>query len=514
MCRWLAYRGPPINLSTLVLYPENSIINQSRDAQFLPGLTYENQAITDKRNNRVNADGFGVAWYTKGRKNACLYKSTQPSWGDSNLLELADHVESPTIFAHVRAASMGVASVQNCHPFKWKSFTFMHNGGISEFLKIKRRIQNLMEDEFFESLQGSTDSENIFYLFLSVLKRNLYDTKSRVKTVNMIQIEEATALEIAQALSDTIQKIVELESENSTSLACSLNLAITNGTWTVATRFRKGLSEPPSLYFAMLERMKTVDGKVELTWTNQDKLLKSKEMDMEADCVIISSEPLTMDLCWNLVADNCMIIVHGDKKNRSKAGKVELRHLKISNTISARGRYRSPEPNILIKPCFIADALEDEAIYAENDSPELKDRLEEILQRHPETEVGNPSDIDCPESKSRCEKRLSKETPKQCKQRARMTCLEVKVKTLQYALKEANKTIQLLRETVAQSGRRTHRSSISSHNKHFTRRQRAIALNTNDAMRGFLRCETEDDDREDEGYHGRLADFQKEGKDS
>ena len=32
MCRWLAYSGPPIFLDSVVLRPENSLIDQSRRA--------------------------------------------------------------------------------------------------------------------------------------------------------------------------------------------------------------------------------------------------------------------------------------------------------------------------------------------------------------------------------------------------------------------------------------------------------------------------------------------------
>jgi glutamine amidotransferase len=52
MCRWLAYSGPRILLSSLILAPENSLIRQSRAA--LQGAS------------STNGDGFGIGWY------ACL----------------------------------------------------------------------------------------------------------------------------------------------------------------------------------------------------------------------------------------------------------------------------------------------------------------------------------------------------------------------------------------------------------------------------------------------------------
>jgi len=44
---------------------------------------------------------------------------------------------------------------------------WMHNGGIAEFDKFKRKLQNSLPDELFQFVQGSTDSEWAFALFLS-----------------------------------------------------------------------------------------------------------------------------------------------------------------------------------------------------------------------------------------------------------------------------------------------------------------------------------------------------------
>jgi len=43
----------------------------------------------------------------------------------------------------------------------------MHNGGIEQFSKIKRRLQQELPDEVFNVVNGNTDSEWAFALFLS-----------------------------------------------------------------------------------------------------------------------------------------------------------------------------------------------------------------------------------------------------------------------------------------------------------------------------------------------------------
>lgn len=43
----------------------------------------------------------------------------------------------------------------------------MHNGGIEQFTKIRRRLQQQLPDEIFNVVNGNTDSEWSFALFLS-----------------------------------------------------------------------------------------------------------------------------------------------------------------------------------------------------------------------------------------------------------------------------------------------------------------------------------------------------------
>ena len=118
----------------MLIEPENSLIRQSRDAEFHPGVTDP----ASKRNIRVNGDGFGVSWYGDNpEKGSCCFKFITPAWSNDNLRNIGEHISSQLIFAHVRAASSGldlgeqvIISNENCHPFKFGRWTFMHNGGL------------------------------------------------------------------------------------------------------------------------------------------------------------------------------------------------------------------------------------------------------------------------------------------------------------------------------------------------------------------------------------------------
>ena len=152
MCRWLAYAGPPVYLDTLILKPQQSLLTQSRDA---------NKGVTS-----LNADGFGVGWYGD-KTEPGLYRDILPAWNDDNLKSLATHVRAPLFFGHVRASTGTSVSKVNCHPFAHGKWMFMHNGVIGDFERVRRNLTMAIAPELFPCLQGSTDSEVLFYLLLT-----------------------------------------------------------------------------------------------------------------------------------------------------------------------------------------------------------------------------------------------------------------------------------------------------------------------------------------------------------
>ena len=120
MCRWLAYSGSPVLLDELLYKPTNSLIVQSLHSRLGVETT--------------NGDGFGVGWFGE-EKNPAVYRSIEPAWNERNLRELADHVRSHLVFAHIRASTGTPVQQTNCHPFRFDNWLWMHNGAISEFEK-------------------------------------------------------------------------------------------------------------------------------------------------------------------------------------------------------------------------------------------------------------------------------------------------------------------------------------------------------------------------------------------
>jgi predicted glutamine amidotransferase len=155
VCRWLAYRGAPLKASTLLLDPVHSIVAQSLDSP----LGAE----------PVNGDGFGFGWYPEDVASApAMFHSIEPAWHDRNLREIAGAIRSPLFFCHVRAASGPPIQQTNCHPFRYDGWLFMHNGSIAEFHKVRRDLMLMVDPELFAGIQGTTDSEVLFHLALTL----------------------------------------------------------------------------------------------------------------------------------------------------------------------------------------------------------------------------------------------------------------------------------------------------------------------------------------------------------
>ena len=233
MCRFIAYIGNPLLLDDILFQPTNSLIKQSNHAREMKGP--------------LNGDGFGLGWYAPDiDPNPALFKSIQPAWNDQNLKYLAKKIRSHCFFAHVRSASRGSVSQDNCHPFHYKQFIFMHNGDIGGFDKIKRYIRQKLSDELYEFIQGQTDSEHFFALFLN----NFYKKKISFETN-----------EIANILTETIREIENLKKEYSISESSFINAAITDGNGMVVIRYVSNLKEMPlSLYYTTGMQYKCIEG--------------------------------------------------------------------------------------------------------------------------------------------------------------------------------------------------------------------------------------------------------------
>jgi predicted glutamine amidotransferase len=152
MCRWMAWLGQPVLIDELLFKTDHGIVAQSLHARMGAEPT--------------NGDGFGLGWYGAG-EDPGVYHSVAPAWGDQNLRELAAHIESPLFLAHVRAAIGSAVQQTNCHPFRRGRWLFVHNGYIGGFDAVRRELMLAIDPELFPRIQGSTDTEVVFYVALT-----------------------------------------------------------------------------------------------------------------------------------------------------------------------------------------------------------------------------------------------------------------------------------------------------------------------------------------------------------
>ncbi|MBI4418038.1 MAG: class II glutamine amidotransferase [Ignavibacteriales bacterium] len=274
MCRFAAYIGEPILLDELLYRPKNSLILQSYKAK--------------EREEPLNGDGFGLGWYAPDvSTEPVVFRSITPAWSNLNLQNIAKKTASGCFFAHVRAATHNNPVLEvNCHPFTFGSLLWMHNGHVGGFPFLKRKIVNLMSEERYMGIQGSTDTEHVFSLFLDRLSN---------------PTEGAHPFEMKSALLETLAILKKLSVDNKITENSYLNICVTNGSEILVLRHVSNPSKKPhSLYWSQ-------EGKYVVGADGQPALIDTVSSDRG---IIVSSERLTeREKDWNAVPPNHMALI-------------------------------------------------------------------------------------------------------------------------------------------------------------------------------------------------------------
>lgn len=274
MCRFALYLGEDITLGSLVTDPIHSILHQSFHSH--------------EREEPLNGDGFGIAWYPKGSALPAVLKEVNPAWNSRNLRSVARVTRSHCLLAHIRAASPGLPVHQlNCHPFSWRQLSFMHNGTVGGFLRLKQRLVSRLQENTFLELEGSTDSEHLFAL---------------VKEA-WIDADDAPPLErLRLALRRGIEGIEDLRREVGVEDSSLLNVVLSDGRRAVVSRFVSNPADVAnSLYVHSGHRYVCEDG-----------LCRMLQPGEGSGAVIVASEPLSQDDGWKKVPVNHLVSVEND----------------------------------------------------------------------------------------------------------------------------------------------------------------------------------------------------------
>jgi glutamine amidotransferase len=124
----------------------------------------DNALATQSENH---PDGWGVAYYVDDAPH--VTRSASTALHDNLFKRVSGVVASQTVVAHIRKATVGDVSVLNCHPFQYGRWVFAHNGDIPEFPRCQEEIEAEILPELRRYIMGDTDSERVFFLFLTRL---------------------------------------------------------------------------------------------------------------------------------------------------------------------------------------------------------------------------------------------------------------------------------------------------------------------------------------------------------
>jgi glutamine amidotransferase len=283
----------PLILSKLVTEPSHSILTQS----------YDSRLRLDKR-RPVNGDGFGVGWYTDAHlgNTPCIFTSTLPAWNCINLERIAPKTCSRLIFAHVRATTEGSLAENNCHPFQHNTLMWMHNGNIGGWKYVKRPLADSLADKWYIGVNGGTDSEWAFALFLDTLEKEGVDPSSDPRNGFGQKVLRCAMKKTIAKINAFVKAIPAHHKLADVETRSLLNFAVTDGHTVIVTRYVSSKTDAAaSLYYS--SGTDWVEGKTKGQF-------KMERRDKASDVVLVASEPLTFERHnWLSVPTNTILTI-------------------------------------------------------------------------------------------------------------------------------------------------------------------------------------------------------------
>jgi glutamine amidotransferase len=136
-------------------------------------------------------------------------------------------VASETVLAHVRQATQGTNNVLNCHPFQYGRWVGAHNGDIPNLSDKRAELLNEIAPRLRRFVLGDTDSELVFFQFLSRLSE--YGPLGRTPAIaDVVEALRATILSVRQLCDGDVHRSL-------------LTLMVTDGQCLAATQGGKPL---------------------------------------------------------------------------------------------------------------------------------------------------------------------------------------------------------------------------------------------------------------------------------
>jgi len=239
VCRLVAYLGEDLPSGSLVFGGEHSLYRQS-------------WAPRELLSGSVNADGWGVVWYS-GEMPRRLAEA-RPIWYEDDLRGVLDAVRSTCVVAALRNGTPGLAVDRTALlPMVRGRWSFVLNGFVPDFRsRHMRALREELPDHLYAALRGSSDSETLFLSTLAAME---------------------DGADARQALTRTVTRV--LSRLGSSGSECQLTLLLADGESLTVVR-TSNVKETNSLYLGRATRL-------------------------APEGSILASEPLTEDDDWEPV---------------------------------------------------------------------------------------------------------------------------------------------------------------------------------------------------------------------
>jgi gamma-glutamyl hercynylcysteine S-oxide hydrolase len=180
MCRHLAYLGPPATLRSVIIDPPHGLYTQAWAPRF-------------QRPGAVNADGFGVGWYSPGDPEPARYRQAVPIWADQSFADLARVTRTGALLATVRNAtpgtSQGPAAVA---PFRHGRWLFSHNGVLEGWPESTAGVAATLPPAALLELEARVDAALSWALVLHRLRAGLAPAAALADTIGALRIAGVT----------------------------------------------------------------------------------------------------------------------------------------------------------------------------------------------------------------------------------------------------------------------------------------------------------------------------------
>lgn len=234
-------------------------------------------------------DGWGVAYYVDDCPQ--LMRSPQHALADNLFHRLSGVAASETVLAHVRKATQGEKTMLNCHPFQHGRWTFAHNGDIPDFSRCREQLLELISADLRRFILGDTDSETIFFLLLSELRREgpLRGTFGIDKLVGAVR----KTVRHVRSICDELGRP-----------PCLLTLVLTDGQSLVAMQGGK------ELFYSTYKRQCPERH----TCSSLSQECEAPTTTGYVNHLIVSSEPLQGDNVWEELSEGDIVAVDGEMK--------------------------------------------------------------------------------------------------------------------------------------------------------------------------------------------------------